>query len=256
MGGGAGVGSPAVLRGAGGRGMRERMGNGYAFSLAGVALEARASGALWVPGARVLVVADLHLGKAERLARRGGALLPPYETRATLERLAGDVDACAPVRVVALGDSFDDGAAWDGVGLADRLVLTRLMAGREWLWVAGNHDPGPVDAGGTWVAETAVEGIACRHEATEDCPEISAHYHPKLRLRGVARPCFLVSGDRVILPAFGAYTGGMDCQALAGLMGPGALAVLTGARAVVCPLPPSGGQALRFGQAVRAAGRG
>jgi hypothetical protein len=141
--------------------------------------------------------------------------------------------------VVALGDSFDDTAAWEGIDTADRMTLARLMAGRDWTWVAGNHDPGPVDAGGTWAAEGRTGAIACRHIATPDSPEISAHYHPKLRLRGVARPCFLIDGTRVILPAYGAYTGGMDCLSppLAGLMGPGAIAVLTGARALPCPLP-------------------
>jgi DNA ligase-associated metallophosphoesterase len=215
------------------------MQNAHAFSLAGQPLFARPTGALWSPADRTLVVGDLHFGKSERLARRGGALLPPYETRATLTRLACDIDACAPARVVALGDSFDDAAAWEGIDLADRLTLTRLMAGREWVWVAGNHDPGPVAAGGTWLAECQLGALTCRHVATPDYPEISAHYHPKLRLRGVARPCFLIDAHRVILPAYGAYTGGMDCllPPLAGLMAPGALAVLTGTRALPCPLP-------------------
>ncbi len=215
------------------------MQNAHAFTLAGIAFLALPSGALLAPGAGVLLVADLHLGKAERLARRGGSLLPPYETRETLARLAADVDACAPRRVVALGDSFDDGAAWEGVALSDRLTLTRLMAGRAWVWCAGNHDPGPVAAGGTWVADCAVGQVACRHVATRETPEISAHYHPKLRLRGMARPCFLIDRARVILPAYGAYTGGMDALSppLAGLMAPGAVAVLTGAKALPCPLP-------------------
>jgi uncharacterized protein len=215
------------------------MQNGYPFALAGVNLVALPSGALIAVDLRVLIVGDLHLGKSERLARRGGALLPPYETRETLARLAADIDACDPAEVIALGDSFDDSAAWDGIDVADRLTLTRLMAGRVWTWVAGNHDPGPVEAGGTWVADGKVGPVACRHIATAATPEISAHYHPKLRLRGLARACFLIDGARVILPAYGAYTGGMDCLSppLAGLMGPGAMAVLTGTRAVPCPLP-------------------
>lgn len=215
------------------------MQNTHAFSLAGQPLTALPSGALWSPGDRTLVVGDLHLGKSGRLARRGGALLPPYETRATLMRLSDDIDATRPARVVALGDSFDDRAAWEGIDPADRMTLACLMAGRAWVWVAGNHDPGPVDAGGTWLAETLLAGIACRHVATPSGPEISAHYHPKLRLRGVARPCFLIDSARVILPAYGAYTGGLDCLSppLAGLMGPGAIAVLTGTRALPCPLP-------------------
>jgi hypothetical protein len=215
------------------------MQNAHAFTLADQPLFALPSGALWVPEGRLLVVGDLHLGKSERLARRGGALLPPYETRATLARLARDIDACAPAHVVALGDSFDDAAAWEGIDAADRTALARLMAGRTWTWVAGNHDPGPVGAGGTWMAECRAGAIACRHIATPDSPEISAHYHPKLRLRGVARPCFLIDGARVILPAYGTYTGGMDCLSppLAAMMGAGAIAVLTGTRALPCPLP-------------------
>jgi hypothetical protein len=213
------------------------MENTYRFSLGGTACWAIPSGALWLPETGTLIVGDLHLGKSERMARRGGALLPPYETAATLLRLAEDIDRTKAARVVALGDSFDDGAAWEGVALADRLTLTRLMAGRAWVWVAGNHDPGPVEAGGTWAAEVPPGRVACRHQATEATPEISAHYHPKLRLKGVARACFLVSAERVILPAYGAYTGGMDCARLSHLMGPGALAVLTGARALPCPMP-------------------
>jgi DNA ligase-associated metallophosphoesterase len=215
------------------------MQNAHAFALAGQPLFALPSGALWAADERTLVVGDLHFGKSERLARRGGALLPPYETRATLTRLSDDIDACAPARVVALGDSFDDAEAWAGLDEADRMTLARLMAGRAWVWVAGNHDPGPVEAGGTWLAECRLGDLRCRHVATPDRPEISAHYHPKLRLRGVARPCFLIDADRVILPAYGAYTGGMDSLSppLAGLMGRGAIAVLTGTRALPCPLP-------------------
>lgn len=212
--------------------------SGYSFTFRDEALEARASGVLWWPAARVLVVGDLHFGKAQRGALRGGGLLPPYDMRETLARLDAEIAALDPAIVVALGDSFDDPEAEARLLEADAVWLARLMAGREWLWIAGNHDPGPVAMGGSLLAQWDHRGLAFRHIA-QGVGEISAHYHPKARLAGVARPCFLLDGDRVILPAFGAYTGGLDCRRdpLAGLMGPGALAVLTGTRARVLPMP-------------------
>ena len=116
------------------------------ITLAGARLTARASGALWWPAERLLCVADLHLGKSERLARRGGTLLPPYETAETLDRLAAEIAALAPARVVCLGDSFDDCAAGAALAPADAARLTALMAGRDWIWIAGNHDPGAAGA--------------------------------------------------------------------------------------------------------------
>ena len=116
-------------------------------TLAGARLAARASGALWWPEERLLCVADLHLCKSERLARRGGPLLPPYETAETLERLADEIAALAPAGVVCLGDSFDDGAAGAALDAEDAARLMALMAGRDWIWIAGNHDPGPPPAG-------------------------------------------------------------------------------------------------------------
>ena len=112
-------------------------------TLAGARLAARASGALWWPDERLLCVADLHLGKSERLARRGGALLPPYETAETLDRLAAEIAALAPARVVCLGDSFDDSAAGAALAPDQAARLYALAAGREWIWIAGNHDPAP-----------------------------------------------------------------------------------------------------------------
>ena len=119
-----------------------------AIELAGARLEARASGALWWQAERLLCVADLHLGRSERLARRGGTLLPPYETAETLDRLAAEIAALAPARVVCLGDSFDDGAAAPALAAADAAVLAALIAGRDWIWVAGNHDPLPLALAG------------------------------------------------------------------------------------------------------------
>jgi len=213
--------------------------NGYRFELCGHDLEARPSGALWWPDRAVLVVGDLHFGKAQRPARFGGGLLPPYEMRATLARLDAEIAALAPRCVVALGDSFDDPGAEARILEADSLWLARLMAGREWLWVAGNHDPGPVEIGGTVLESWQSDGLAFRHIASGSASEISAHYHPKGRVAGVSRPCFLIDAQRVILPAFGAFAGGLDCRKppLADLMAPGALAVMTGARARAVPMP-------------------
>ncbi len=218
--------------------------SGHAFTLAGARLEARATGALWWPEAELLAVSDLHLGKAERIARLGGALLPPYETADTLARLDAEIAALAPRTVVCLGDSFDDDAAADGLDEKARLWLTRLMAGRAWIWVAGNHDPGPPALGGSHLAELPAPPLVFRHVANPAASgEVSGHYHPKARLglggRSLARPCFLVDRNRVILPAFGAYTGGLDCRdpALTSLMREDALAVLTGPRAQPIPMP-------------------
>jgi DNA ligase-associated metallophosphoesterase len=214
--------------------------NAHDFTLAGEALQARGSGALWWPGRRLMVVSDLHLGKAERMARRGGAMLPPYEIRDTLARLEAEVAALAPDGVVCLGDSFDDLDAAGALGEETGLWLARLMAGRRWVWIEGNHDPGPVGLGGSHLAELALAPLVFRHIAEPGAlGEISGHYHPKARLAGRARPCFLYDGRRVILPAFGTYTGGLrsDAPVLAGLMGAGARAVLTGPVVRAIPMP-------------------
>ncbi|EEW24429.1 ligase-associated DNA damage response endonuclease PdeM [Rhodobacter ferrooxidans] len=214
--------------------------SGYGFSLAGQALVALPSGALHWPAQGLLCVSDLHFGKSDRLARRGGALLPPYETRATLARLDADLEATAARQVICLGDSFDDLDAADRLEDSDALWLTRLMAGRDWTWIAGNHDPGPLALGGSLRAEVRLQTLTFRHIADLGTTgEVSGHYHPKARLAGQARPCFLLDDTRLILPAYGAYTGGLrsDDAVLTTLMGPKALAVLTGRRALALPMP-------------------
>ena len=217
----------------------------HAFYAAGIALEARASGALWLPEGRILVVSDLHLGKSERIARRGGTLLPPYDTKETLTRLDAEISATDPARVICLGDSFDDPAAAQLPETA-QLWLTRLMAGRDWVWIEGNHDPGPVALGGSHRASLSIGPLILRHIAEENLPqgqlEISGHYHPKARLAGQSRPCFLRDARRVILPAFGAYTGGLSVRdpLFSALFGAEALAVLTGRRALAVPLSAVG----------------
>jgi len=206
----------------------------------GQTLHLMPSGALYWPSRRLLAVSDLHLGKSERLARRGGALLPPYETQATLEKLDRDLEATDPATVICLGDSFDDLTAAEGVWETNALWLTRLMAGRDWIWITGNHDPGPLELGGAHRGEVELTPLTFRHIAEpSEAAEISGHYHPKARLAGQTRPCFLVDDARMILPAYGVYTGGLltDHAALSGLMKSGALAVLTGPRALAIPMP-------------------
>ena len=209
----------------------------YSFTLGPAQLVALPSGGLHWPDQRLLIVSDLHFGKAERLARRGGSLLPPYENRATLQKLDQDIEATSPAHVLCLGDSFDDLTAADHIPEDDRLWLTRLMAGRAWTWLEGNHDAGPVELGGSHRAEFVLDGLAFRHIATGQTPEISGHYHPKASLPGRAAPCFLIDSTRVIMPAFGAYTGGLrtDHPDLQALMAPRALAVLTGTSCLTIP---------------------
>lgn len=215
--------------------------NSFAFQLAGNRLQAMPSGALWWEAERLLAVSDLHLGKAERLARLGGALLPPYETQDTLDRLEAENSRCNPARVVLVGDSFDDLGAAAGLtrGVAERLA--RMAAGRHWIWIAGNHDPGPVELPGTHLAELHMGGITLRHIAGPDANDVSGHYHPKariwLRSQSIQRPCFVVDANRVILPAFGTYTGGLriDDPVFDRLVSQDAIAVLTGKRAIAVP---------------------
>jgi uncharacterized protein len=228
-----------------GAGLRQqRPMTGVDLVLAGAALVARGSGALFWPAEAVLAVADLHLGRSERLARRGGALLPPWDGRETIARLEAEIRATDPACVICLGDSFDDAEAADALPADEASWLTRLMAGRRWIWIAGNHDPGPLALPGEHRAEARFGPLVFRHVARAGATgEVSAHYHPKHRLalggRGWWRPCFLADHARVILPAFGAYTGGMRASdpVLRRLMGPGARAVLTGNPPLTVPMP-------------------
>ena len=212
----------------------------HALFFHGETLHLRPSGALYWPARKTLAVSDLHLGKSERLARRGGALLPPYETQATLEKLDRDLEATGADTVICLGDSFDDLAAAEGIAESARLWLIRLMAGKDWTWITGNHDPGPIDLGGTHRAELHLAPFTFRHIAEpEEKAEISGHYHPKARLAGQSKPCFLADASRLILPAYGVYTGGLRAHdpALTTLMAKDALAILTGHKSLVIPMP-------------------
>ena len=214
----------------------------HVFTLAGTPLHALPSGALWLPNAGVLCVSDLHLGKSERIARRTGGLLPPYEVQATLDKLEADIAARDPDTVICLGDSFDDLAAAEALPPEDMQDLRSLIAAQDWIWVEGNHDPGPAGFGGRSCTEMRRGPLTFRHIAEGDAEagEISGHYHPKARLRrGSARPAFLLDRTRLILPAFGTYTGGLRSSdpALAGLMAPEAIAILTGPKPLPCPMP-------------------
>jgi len=215
--------------------------NAHPLTLCGTPLAALGTGALYLPAADLLCVSDLHLGKSERIARRSGVMLPPWEDDATLDRLAGDLETTGARAVVCLGDSFDDLAAAQSLPATTRARLLALMAGRRWVWVLGNHDPGPVDLGGSHLAQEQIQGLTFRHQAAGAAlAEVSGHYHPKIALPGAggARPCFLYDSRRLILPAYGAYTGGLSAcdPVLAGLFQPPAFAILTGRRPVLAPL--------------------
>ena len=217
--------------------------NSCDLTLAGATLQAMGSGALFWPERSLLCVSDLHLGKAERIARRGGTQLPPYETRDPLTRLAADLATTSARHVICLGDSFDDRAAAAALPEDERLWITRLQAGRKWVWIEGNHDPGPLEFGGTHMAEASIGPLTFRHIAEAGATgEVSGHYHPKATLhtrgRAVTRPAFLVDGQRLILPAYGTYTGGLRSHdpALARLMASDAHAILTGQMPVTIPL--------------------
>jgi len=212
----------------------------HALFFHGETLHLLPSGGLCWPARNLLAVSDLHLGKSERLARRGGPLLPPYETEATLDKLDRDLEATGAETVICLGDSFDDLAAAEGITESARLWLAHLMAGRDWTWITGNHDPGPIEIGSTHRDRLLLAPFTFRHIAEPgEKAEISGHYHPKARLAGQSKPCFLADAARLILPAYGAYTGGLRSSdaALVALMAKDALAILTGSRALAIPMP-------------------
>lgn len=224
--------------------------NGYEFTFAGQQLVALGSGALWWCAERLLCVSDLHLGKSERIARRGGAVLPPYEVADTLDRLSHDLEHTAPETVVCLGDSFDDREAASALPNEACLRIATLQAGRRWIWIEGNHDPGPVDIGGSHLQYLRIAPLTFRHIADPaSAAEISGHYHPKanLRLRGrtISRPAFLVDSARIVMPAYGTYTGGLRSNdlALTTVMGPEAKAILTGPTPCAVPMPGQAGSA-------------
>lgn len=185
------------------------------ITVGGAALTLDPAGAVWWPDAATLVVADLHLEKGSAFATRG-SLLPPYDTRATLRRLAAVIGRLRPVRVICLGDSFHDGGAGGRIDPGDAEAVRALTAAHDWIWIAGNHDPTPPEAlGGTVRDALEIDGLTLRHCAVETASaELSGHYHPKAfvtaRGKRVWRGCFVEDGRRLVLPAFGAYAGGLD----------------------------------------------
>ena len=175
-------------------------------------------GALYWPSRRALLVADLHLEKASWFARLG-QMLPPYDSVATLADLTALSVTTQAEEIWCLGDSFHDRHGCDRLPERAREMLTALTATLRWTWITGNHDPAVSDpCGGEVVDEAEVDGLLLRHEAKpeETRPELSGHFHPKLRIvhrgRKVARRCFVATDRKLILPAFGALTGGLDAS--------------------------------------------
>jgi len=186
--------------------------------VAGAAFVGDPAGALYWPEQGLLAVADLHLEKGSSFAARG-VLLPPYDTAATLVRLARLIGHYAPRLVVALGDSFHDRDAPTRIADADRATLRALQRGREWIWIAGNHDPEPAAGiGGSFCDAFSCDPIVFRHapQANECDGEVAGHLHPVARVvqrgRTTSRRCFAGDGRRLVMPAFGAYTGGLNVR--------------------------------------------
>jgi DNA ligase-associated metallophosphoesterase len=180
------------------------------------ALIADPAGALYWPHESALIVADLHLEKGSSFARRG-VLLPPYDTAATLARLAVLIARYAPRCVIALGDSFHDGGGPDRLADADRTQLRALQAHRDWIWITGNHDPEPAkNIGGSFGGALAIGALTFRHLPSGGDGEIAGHLHPVARVshrgRAVSRRCFATDSVRLIMPAFGAYAGGLNIR--------------------------------------------
>ncbi len=179
------------------------------------------AGALWWPSERALVFADLHFEKGSAYAR-GGQLLPPYDTRTTLKRMAVLFDIYKPSLAIALGDSFHDRDAANRLDDFERASLAGLGSRAEWIWIAGNHDPVPPSwLSGTITEEVAIGGLVFRHEpdGAGARGEIAGHLHPckTVTRRGTSlrRRCFASDGLRLVMPSFGAYTGGLDVRDIA-----------------------------------------
>ena len=204
------------------------------FSFAGETFYPTADGAIYWAAEQALLVADLHLEKASWFARFG-QFLPPYDSHATLSALAAEVERTGAKRLYCLGDSFHDAFGCDRLPSNARELLQQLTSGLDWTWIVGNHDPGFADhCGGRIEDEVELAGIILRHEAVRDepRPEISGHFHPKLRVnlngRHISRRCFVVSLTKIIMPAFGSLTGGLDAHhpEIMGSVGSGAAALV------------------------------
>jgi len=188
----------------------------HVIAVNSASLLADPEGALYWSEQGVLVVADLHLEKGSSFAARG-VLLPPYHTAATLARLARLVTQYAPRCVIALGDSFHDGGGPARLADTDREALSIMQRGREWIWITGNHDPNPAAGiGGTFIETMTAGALAFRHLPTGASGEISGHLHPVARVahrgRAVSRRCFAADATHTIMPAFGAFAGGLNIR--------------------------------------------
>jgi DNA ligase-associated metallophosphoesterase len=192
---------------------------GAEIVVAGTTLVADCAGALYWPQESILAVADLHLEKGSSFAARG-VLLPPYDTGATLARLAALIARYAPRTVIALGDSFHDGDGPGRIAAGDRTALSALQRGRDWIWITGNHDPDPADPahgiGGTFARTLAIGALSFGHHPTGAEGEIAGHLHPVARVRArgrsMSRRCFAGDGRCLVMPAFGAYAGGLNVR--------------------------------------------
>ncbi len=200
--------------------------------IAGEACVLRCSGAMWVPEYRMLIAADLHLEKGSAYAARG-QMLPPYDSRATLAKLRAEIEDLNPGRVVLLGDSFHDRGSIARLAEADRAEIEALSQQRDWIWLTGNHDQEALGKGidSGWPLPGEIEDrlnigalrLVHEPEAGDRPGEVAGHLHPCVTVvahnRGVRRACFVTDGRRIVLPAFGAFTGGLDVRhtAFAGL---------------------------------------
>ena len=204
------------------------------FSFGGHDLIPSGDGALYWPARNALLVADLHLEKASWFARLG-QFLPPHDSLATLTALHRELEATGATTLYCLGDSFHDRFGCDRLPADARALLTAMTSALDWVWITGNHDAGFVDhCGGRIEAECEVDGLVLRHEAdpADPRPELSGHFHPKLRVmlkgRRISRRCFVASATKLILPAFGSLTGGLDAHhpEILRKVGPGAAALV------------------------------
>tara|TARA_X000000950_G_scaffold79150_3_gene99548 strand:+ start:8742 stop:9449 length:708 start_codon:yes stop_codon:yes gene_type:complete len=211
---------------------------------AGHGFDLHPSGALFWRDASLLIVGDLHLEKASSY-HRSGQFLPPYDTAQTLARLAQVITELTPRRLLFLGDVFHDGAAWTRMAAQDRTAMSDITDAHDTIWVEGNHDQSFVPPGHNSCPAHEEGGIVFRHimDEADQRPEISAHYHPAgvVSHRGarLRRPCFVQASMRMVVPAFGVLTGGLDCRdaALAALHGKATRLFLLGADSVFAAPP-------------------
>ena len=190
---------------------------GLRIALANVEVMLRWSGALWLEREGALVVADLHFEKGSSYAARFGQMLPPYDTRETLDRLDREIALLSPARLIFLGDSFHDGAGEARLAADDYKRLEGLALGRELVWAVGNHDAdGPKVLPGEVIDEAQIAGLTLRHEPQPGVQlgEVAGHLHPAAKVSSgratTRRRCFVTDGQRLVLPAFGAFTGGLN----------------------------------------------